>query len=82
MDSRQDRKTDLSDDYLEARQEVDELCRNIVMGAIAAEKAMESYGRIENKYARKEPSDLEFFRMIYRNRVVRLIDQFVRKESE
>lgn len=76
MDTHRSEKTDFSDDYLEARQAVDKLCRNIVLGVITAEKAVESYGRIEAQYARNKPADLEFFRRIYRNRVVRLIDQF------
>lgn len=77
MDSQKNKKTDLGHAYLDARQEVDELCRNIVTGAVTAEKALESYEKIERLYAQDEPLDLEFFRMIYRSRVVRLIDQFI-----
>ncbi len=82
VDSQQTRKADFSDAYLEARQEVDGLCRNIVMGTVTPEKAMEHYGKIEELYAKNEPSDLDFFSMIYRSRVVRLIDQFISKDEE
>jgi hypothetical protein len=82
MNMHQSEKTDFSNGYLEARQEVDELCRNIVLGAVTPDKAMESYHRIERIYTEKEPSDLEFFKMIYRSRVIRLIDQFLQEDGK
>jgi hypothetical protein len=82
VDSQQSRKIDFSDAYLEARREVDELCRKIVLGVVTPERAMESYDQIEDLYAKREPSNLEFFRMIYRSRVDRLIDQFIKRNEE
>lgn len=82
MNMHQSKKADFSDGYLEARQEIDELCRNIVLGTVSADSAMESYDRIEELYARNEPSNLEFFRMIYRSRVVRLIGQFLQVNEQ
>ena len=69
-------KRGFSDAYLDARAKVDELCRRIVFSDITTEGAMKSFERIESEYADGEPEHIDLFRMIYRNRIVRLVNQF------
>ena len=69
-----------SDRYLDARAKIDDLCRRIVVGDITTGQAMKSYEQIEAEYAGEEPENVDLFRMIYRSRIVRLADQFSRRD--
>ncbi len=68
-------KRGFSDAYLGARAKVDDLCRRIVGSGITTEVAMRSFEQIESEYADEEPEYIELFRMIYRSRIVRLVNQ-------
>ncbi len=68
-------KRGFSDAYLGARAKVDDLCRRIAVSGITTEVAMKSFERIESEYADEEPAYIELFRMIYRSRIVRLVNQ-------
>lgn len=81
MNARDQKQTDLSDSYLKAKQEVDNLCRKIVSGGVTPEKALEHYHRIERQFAVEESADQGFFRLIYKSRVQRLSNQFLQRES-
>ncbi len=73
-------KRGYSDRYLDARAKIDELCRRIMVSGLTTELAMKSYEQIEAEYAGEEPEYVDLFRMIYRNRIVRLADQFSRRD--
>ncbi len=73
-------KRSFSDRYLDARAKIDDLCRRIVVSDITTEQAMKSYEQIETEYAGEEPEHVDLFRMIYRSRIIRLADQFSRRD--
>ena len=73
-------KRGFSDRYLDARARIDDLCRRIVTSGLTNEQAMKSYEQIEAEYAVEEPENVDLFRMIYRSRIVRLADQFSRRD--
>jgi hypothetical protein len=64
--------------YVDARRKVDILCGLIVSERLPEKDAMEIYGEIESEFAARDPGKAELFEMIYKNRVVRLCDQFCR----
>ncbi len=68
-------KRGFSDAYLGARAKVDDLCRRIVGSGITIERAMKSFEQIESEYADEEPEYIDLFRMIYRSRIIRLVNQ-------
>ncbi len=62
--------------YVEARRKIDNLCGLIISERFTRKSAAREYENIERDYAKDEPDNLDFFRMIYKNRVRRLCDQF------
>ncbi len=70
------REEGYSQDYIEARKQIDELCDLIVMGVVSRQKAFEEYNRVELGFTENNPEISEFFKMIYRSRIERLTSQF------
>jgi hypothetical protein len=65
-----------SQNYVISRKRVDRLCDLVVLGLIPADSAGAEYQRIESEFAALEPEMAGFFRIIYKNRLERLADQF------
>ncbi len=65
-----------SQNYIDSRKLVDKLCDLVVLGVIPPVRARAEYQRIESEFAAREPEMVEFFRMIYKNRLERLANQF------
>ena len=64
-------------DYVGIRERLDILCRKITGRELTSEEAHRQYRAIENEYALLEGSRVELFEMIYKNRIVRLCNQFL-----
>jgi hypothetical protein len=71
-----------SQNYILARKQIDELCDLTVLGVISAAGVGAEYQRIESEFAAKEPEMAGFFRMIYKNRLERLADQFISEKIQ
>lgn len=62
--------------YIDARRKIDVLCGLIVSGRLPRKEAEELYAEIQGDFERADRENLELFKMIYENRVIRLCDQF------
>ena len=65
-----------SEQYIESRKQLDRLCDLVIMGAITSHLAFDEYQRIESDFNREYSEMKDLFRMIYYNRLKRLVSQF------
>jgi len=69
-------KTGYSKAYLESRRRIDDLCRSIMLGEISPKETLDRYESIETRYLKETSEKAELFRMVYRSRIERLVNQF------
>lgn len=74
-------KTGLESQYLDSRKRIDILCDLIVAQKISNVDALEEYRQSEGDYMRNALEGIELFKMIYKNRVIRLCRQFLSEVS-
>ncbi len=73
--SKYDRKG-YGSEYIEARRKIDVLSGLIKSRTVSRGDALDIYRTIESDYRRFDPARGDLFAMIYKSRVVRLIEQF------
>lgn len=66
-----------SKQYIESRKQLDKLCDLVIVGAITSHRAFNEYQRIESDFNREYSEMKDLFRMIYYNRLKRLVSQFL-----
>jgi hypothetical protein len=74
-------KTGFESQYVDSRKRIDILCDLIVAQKISNACAMEEYRQIEEDYMHTALEGIVLFRMIYKNRVIRLCRQFLSEVS-
>jgi hypothetical protein len=65
-----------SEQYIESRKQLDLLCDLIIMGTITSQRIFNEYQRIESDFNQENSEMRDLFRMIYYNRLKRLVSQF------
>jgi hypothetical protein len=65
-----------SEQYIESRKQIDRLCNLVIIGGTTAQRAFDEYQRIESDFNREYSEMKDLFRMIYYNRLKRLVSQF------
>jgi hypothetical protein len=65
-----------SNQYIESRKQLDKLCDLVIIGAIAPQRAFDEYQCIESDFKGEYSEMKDLFRMIYYNRLKRLVSQF------
>jgi hypothetical protein len=70
-------KEGYSESYLTARWRIDRICESIVTGVISPQRAMDEYELIESEYSLENSETVDIFKLIYLNRIRRLVGQFL-----
>ncbi len=65
-------------EYALARLRLDELCESIRLRQVTSDQAREEYVKIESRFLPSNQEKAELFKMIYKSRIERLCQQFLR----